>query len=197
MNPYTLLIQSTQWKQCIHWWKVLFKRSAHDFFLGQMFHSVLLLSCSVLHSCTLFISWKACHIRGACRPTQTSVRLSVEPTTSCCPSVRPSALPAQRLATWTSQHSCIGSRNQDVRRLLLRRLRSTVIMLSGSSINRKQRKYFPEVFNLQWYQMQYMEMFKNSIINEYRELFQGRFRPSWNGNDFLKLPLENSSGQFA
>lgn len=45
--------------------------------------------------------------------------------------------------------------------------------------------------------VRYMEMCKNSIINEYRKLFQGRFRPSWNGNDVLKLPLENSSGQFA
>lgn len=106
-------------------------RSCSEFKHRAIFLSRSAVSCcivaqlfsSVLHSCTLFISCKACHMRGACRPTQTSVRLSVEPTTSCCPSVRPSALPAQRLATWTSQHSCISSRNQDFCRLLLRRLR--------------------------------------------------------------------------
>lgn len=140
---------------------------------------------SVLHSCTLFISWKACHMRGACRPTQTSVRLSVEPTTSCCPSVRPSALPAQRLATWMSQHSSISSRNQDFCRLLLRRLRNAVWVFYQPEI----AKRFPGSLQSS---MVSNNAVHGNVWSVNTENCEGCFRPPGERNDVLKLPLDNT-----
>lgn len=69
-----------------------------------------------------------------------------------------------------------------------------VIMLSGSSINRKQRKDFPEVFNLQWYQiMLYTEMYDQWIQTTTWRIFSASREREW---CFKTTAWQYSSCQF-